>query len=547
MADVRRKCTFAMAVTKLERLPPGLEAAAELRWKRKHRGRRLFPFLSGEKREIVAVSRIKRAERDGSLEWEVEEEACRIENGSVSVAAEFGDSGSASSSSDSDCDSTDHALVSILCGDQVRGKNKENKLEIIGTANINLAELIRVSKSTNKLNKKLFHEGETKRVPITLRIGYVTYDALLYVKIKLVESYKGSKIIPSLSDSSTELIDSAKKSDKVTFFGVRKRSLTNNINDRDESEKFHFSIPKQNFFSWRRQRKESDLKELEKNPKNNWEKKEFICREVQTKLKTFVFFASIDQRERTAGGESACTALVAFLANYLIHKKDLNCLKKDEIDRLIRDGSSEWRKLCEDESLIKRFPNKHFDLETIIKANIRPITVINEKSFVGFFQPENFKSLRGAKSFDEIWSEITKNIQHDEIRVYIISWNDHFFVLKLEHNAFYIVDTLGERLYEGCKNAYVLKFDDYSEMYKLRSKKEELIFRGKECCKEFIKRFLAAIPLREELEIENKAGGIMELAAPHLRLQIEFHFVGLKFEENLKRQCELVEVVLDRT
>jgi len=209
-----------------------------------------------------------------------------------------------------------------------------------------------------------------------------------------------------------------------------------------------------------------------------------------------------------------------------LHSKGAYTPTRSEFDTLIRQGSSEWQKLCNDASYINRFPNKHFDLDTILEAKIRPISVLPEKSFIGFFQPESFESLRGAMSFDGIWSEITSDAG-GEPRIYIVSWNDHFFVLKVDSDAYYIIDTLGERLFEGCTKAYILKFEDSTEMYRVSENSEEgegdeLICRGKECCREFIKRFLAAIPLREELEVEEKGMGNAETAL-HQRLQIEFH------------------------
>lgn len=186
------------------------------------------------------------------------------------------------------------------------------------------------------------------------------------------------------------------------------------------------------------------------------------------------------------------------------------------------------------------FSNKHFDIETVLKADFRPLDVLPEKSFIGFFSPEKFECLKGHMSFDEIWNEISKNTIFDQPRIYIVSWNDHFFVLKVEAEAYYMIDSLGERLFEGCNQAYILKFDDSSiiyggnlektescsnEMGDFESNKEEsleVMCRGKECCREFIKRFLAAIPLKE-LEEEEKKKGVSDLTL-HQRLQIEFHY-----------------------
>lgn len=73
----------------------------------------------------------------------------------------------------------------------------------------------------------------------------------------------------------------------------------------------------------------------------SWECKEVTSRDKQLKLQTLVFFASIDQRSELAAGESACTALVAVIADWL-HANQDEIPIKSEFDRLIRDGSLEW-------------------------------------------------------------------------------------------------------------------------------------------------------------------------------------------------------------
>jgi hypothetical protein len=50
----------------------------------------------------------------------------------------------------------------------------------------------------------------------------------------------------------------------------------------------------------------------------------------------------------------------------------------------------------------------------------------------------------------------------------------------------------------------------------------EIVCRGKECCKEFIKQFLAAISVRE-LEKEEKKWCVSNPYL-HRQLQIDFHF-----------------------
>ncbi|KAL6585536.1 hypothetical protein OROMI_002180 [Orobanche minor] len=299
-----------------------------------------------------------------------------------------------------------------------------------------------------------------------------------------------------------------------------------------------------------------------------WEQKEITSRDGQMKIQTEVFLASIDQRSEQAAGESACTALVAVIADWLQNNRNLMPIKS-QFDSLIRDGSLEWRNLCDNETYRDRFPDKHFDLDTVIQAEIRDICVIPEKSFVGFFHPEgmaegNFDFLHGAMSFDGIWDEIVSSSKESgEAPVFIVSWNDHFFVLKVETDAYYIIDTLGERLHEGCGQAYILKFDKDTTILKLPGgdlsseekpiaepvvepvdsrldseeevkeseeqmdgREEEVICRGKQCCGEYMKSFLAAIPIRE-LQADIKKG--LKLSTPlHHRLQIEFHFTKLR-------------------
>ncbi|WOG98249.1 hypothetical protein DCAR_0417590 [Daucus carota subsp. sativus] len=312
----------------------------------------------------------------------------------------------------------------------------------------------------------------------------------------------------------------------------------------------------------------------------NWEQKEILSRDGHMKLQTQVFFASIDQRSERAAGESACTVLVAVIADWLHNNHNLMPIKS-QFDSLIREGSLEWRNLCENEEYMERFPDKHFDLDTVLQANIRCLSVVPRKSFIGFFHPdgmqeERFDFLHGAMTFDSIWDEIShaesKCLSSGKPMIYIISWNDHFFVLKVEAEAYYIIDTLGERLYEGCNQAYILKFDRNTTIYKLpegtaqslelslsgdqqqivapelgnknqqvdakdnsaekavekepdeivNNDQEEVVCAGKESCKEYIKNFLAAIPIRE-LQADMKKGLIASIPLHH-RLQIEIHF-----------------------
>ncbi|KNA25188.1 hypothetical protein SOVF_009060 [Spinacia oleracea] len=313
----------------------------------------------------------------------------------------------------------------------------------------------------------------------------------------------------------------------------------------------------------------------------SWEQKEIVSRDGQMKLYAQVFFASIDQRSERAAGESACTALVAVIADWFHNNQGIMPIKS-QFDSLIRDGSLEWRKLCENETYRERFPDKHFDLETVLQAKIRPLSVHPGKSFVGFFHPEEtvdgkFDFLQGAMSFDGIWDEISHcNSESGDPHVYIISWNDHFFILKVEPDAYYIIDTLGERLFEGCNQAYVLKFDRNTRIVKLpansqpsdekpavdqpieqidgpvevkaeeepmKSEEEEVVCQGKEVCSDYIKNFMAALPIRELLTDLKK--GLLSSPPLH-RLQVEFHytqFLSSPLAETTSVAAEVVPTV----
>ncbi|EES00132.3 hypothetical protein BDA96_03G035800 [Sorghum bicolor] len=477
-------------------------------------------------------------------------------------------------------------FFSVLYGFQEQGRGKELvRLEEIGTAMISLEECCWEMQLQQQRQQLVV-------VPIRVRKDGWASDAMLYVNVELVDANTRSDIEravsfrekprtnmaprPTMRDSRKsleaaaydvldlkQLLDLAEKEGRVAVYGNKRNSDTSSVSSISSSSSSSSSsstisissastsggaspepasTSKRRFLPWMRRSRDFDkrsteslsqelsMKCMDDDPIGSWEMREFTSRDAETKLKTPVFFASIDQRDDSAGGESACTALVAVLAAAL-HANHPTMPTRPELDALIRDGSSEWRKLCDDEAHMAQFPNRHFDLDTVLASRTRPIAVQHDRAFVGFFQPESFASLSGAMSFDDIWREISGGEREPgRADVYIVSWNDHFFVLKVESDCYYIIDTLGERLHEGCDKAYMLRFDGSSEMQAEGT--QEVIVTGKECCREFIKRFLAAIPLREELEMEKRgAGSIDGGGAPHRRLQIEFHFTVLRDDD----------------
>ncbi|KAL5559791.1 hypothetical protein UlMin_036002 [Ulmus minor] len=259
---------------------------------------------------------------------------------------------------------------------------------------------------------------------------------------------------------------------------------------------------------------------------DNLETNEIVSGNSKTKIRTEVFLASLDQRSIWVNGRSACSVLSLFIAHWLHINQDLPT--RPQFNRLVIEGSNEWNSLCKNELNLVSFPDGHFDLKTL------------EESFVGFFFPEKFEMLKEVMSFDDTWDNIISDeILTNKPKIYIVSWNDHFFVLKVEEDACYVINSLGRRLHNYCNSAYILKFNESSVIYDLINKEEEdegenqseknkektndqiVICTGKECCREFIKRFWATITLRD-FEEEKKKGKLSNTTL-FQKLQIEFH------------------------
>lgn len=408
----------------------------------------------------------------------------------------------------------------------------------IGKVSLNLAEF--ASKTESSVIEK--------KLPVDLEIAGLTTQATVSVLLSFVEIRDSGELVTEATQSegaekkqlSLEEGSLSDSDNSVTFDSdgsTESRVATqpsSSVAIQPEMNKRH------GFFDWKRRRlnlkptkrKCEDARagtlfsgnsiasgqEHKNSMQTTWETREFVSRDGESKLNTGTFFASFDQCSNKAAGPSACTALVTVIAHWLGSNSNgsTSMPTVEQFDKLIIDGSAEWRSLCENGTHVAEFPDRHFDLETVLRAGIRPVSISREKSFVGFFSPEKFASLTGVMSFDDIWDhEISRNQG-----IYIVSWNDHFFVLKADEDCYYIIDTLGERLVEGCNQAHILKFDNGSCF--TQSGTDQVACKGKECCKEFIKRFLAAIPLKE-LELEEQKQAVPYYSLHH-RLQIEFNF-----------------------
>ncbi|XP_052210397.1 uncharacterized protein LOC127813474 [Diospyros lotus] len=548
--------------------------AIEMRWK-EARKTALVPFhrLQSSKRR-KHISREIVLQKGEAIKWQDEFEKVFSSPIASKDADEFGPS---------------EVSIALLYGAKNRGKAK---MAVVGNVVLDLAELASKAEAV----------VETK-VPITVNHAGVATEAALSVCFSFMEvrnsedsgTVQNSTVSENAGVSSDEsaVTDSEGTPENELVVKTRRVELSSSSESESglSSETQADSVKKAGLFSWKRRRlslkpgktkPEPSIKKtiddddddhdskmdvgLHHNPKpyateascepgreqeessatghGHWEEKEVLSRDGESKLRASVFFAGFDQRSDKAAGESACTALVAVIAHWLQSNQD-TMPTRSELDRLIVEGSSEWRKLCDEEALKQRFPDKHFDLETVVQAGLRPVSVSRDKSFIAFFAPEKFESLKGAMSFDQIWDQISSCDEGSRPpRTYIVSWNDHFFVLKVDADAYYIIDTLGERLFEGCNRAFMLRFDDSTVMHRRVEKEkpgssseempgaepaepeatsdQEEICSGKECCREFIKRFLAAIPLRELEEQETKEA--VSYFALHQRLQIEFNY-----------------------
>ncbi|KAK9061218.1 hypothetical protein SSX86_018398 [Deinandra increscens subsp. villosa] len=360
----------------------------------------------------------------------------------------------------------------------------------------------------------------------------LSYDVLEKTKLTRLLSWnirrkpKGAPLLNKAYGEGGDDIDNARRT-LLSYLKPQKNVVKSDIKDGEFMDSARFEVGK-------------------------WEKRIVKSRDGKLELQTEIFLATIDQRSEKALGGGACTVIATLITDWLY--KNPNTLPlKCEFDKLIRDGSREWRNLCKEEIHKGKFLDQHFDLDTVIQAKIRPLEVVSEKSYVGFFKLENVNKLdllQDAMSFDTIWDEI-QNGESSSEGVYIVSWNDHFFVLKKEKTEMYIIDTLGERLAEGCDKAYILKFNEDGMIFnvqpQLKTSKVEpketldnhasvtkethekdnspgFACKGTSCCKEFIKGFLAAIPLGELQS--NFEKGINGNAPLHQLLQIEFHYMS---------------------
>mmetsp|Transcript_28076 Transcript_28076/g.53467 ORF Transcript_28076/g.53467 Transcript_28076/m.53467 type:complete len:1120 (-) Transcript_28076:152-3511(-) len=256
---------------------------------------------------------------------------------------------------------------------------------------------------------------------------------------------------------------------------------------------------------------------------------------AETTVTARVFLAGVDQRG--AGGPGACSVLAVKMAEWLLAHP--GALPVDpaaaQLDAILRGGVAEWLALCQVKENQLRFPDLHFDLETALGA--RPIesggqaciSTCASRSFVGFLQPEGLAPgacpvldclLEGVMPLHSIWLEL---VRVPLPATFLVSWNDHFFVLHLpsDGSGCFLIDSLGERLHEGCNRAYILHFDASDGNHGVTS------------CALYLEKVVAQIPLKQLVEdvqqdakmtAEGKSSKLDPIALLRL-LQIEFQYV----------------------
>ena len=370
--------------------------------------------------------------------------------------------------------------------------------------------------------------------------------------------------------------------------------------------------------------------------------------EEPAKIPADAFFASLDQM--SANGQGACTLACVALAEWLedhpgslpvarlvteeessIADADVagsksassesspdsspdqagvvsagNRTPKLVFDAVIAGAAAAWRALCDDASLLARFSDRHFDLDTALERHEpfpvpdatgrfpsrfpsqtsidaseastrdRPgrsgrLRVDHRESFVGFLVPPGVKpgdspALDALVAAAPPLKTIVDELANAAPATYVVSWLDHFFVLRFARErkragpppvarrgddsgdesigkvaihpgmtgggeeddtevVVYVMDSLGERLCEGCKRGYVLRFDGSSAPGCADGRGAQL------AVSRFIGEVLPSRLLRQiGADVAAYASGAKGASEPSpeqlmRRLQIEFHRV----------------------
>lgn len=255
------------------------------------------------------------------------------------------------------------------------------------------------------------------------------------------------------------------------------------------------------------------------------------------------FFASMDQKSSSAGGEAACSTLAVALSCWILRRDGALPTGRGEFDRILRAGCRHWQNLCRSPSNQRKFPDLHFDLDTVLASQQQKIKIAvdHSASYVGFFRAAGVSSealedlLDATMPLEDIWREIDMG---DRPATYIVGWNDHWFVVHVGKDGYcYLADTLGEKLGEGCDLAFMLRFppSEPSHIASSSTCSRHLplhVMDSVEACQHFLQTHYVAATLtqleKDLRKAESQRGdsfASLPIEDIFRRLQIDFHRV----------------------
>ena len=189
-----------------------------------------------------------------------------------------------------------------------------------------------------------------------------------------------------------------------------------------------------------------------------------------------VCFGTFDQRSVMAGGASACAVLAVANAAWL-HSRPDKLPTTPKLDELMRRGCAAWRVLCT-KPAAGAFPGGRFDLAAALAAppamsSLPRLELAPGGSFVAFLQPPG--CLPGVCATLDAMQEAAASLEacleagsHAAPAAAVLSMLDHHVALRFETNgSVLLVDTLGDRLFEGNTRSYVLRCTSARDLARL--------------------------------------------------------------------------------
>ena len=179
-----------------------------------------------------------------------------------------------------------------------------------------------------------------------------------------------------------------------------------------------------------------------------------------------VGFGTFDQRSVMAGGASACALLAVANAAWL-HSRPDKAPTTSKLDELMRRGCATWRVLCT-KPVSGPFPGGRFDLAAALAAppamsSLPRLEFAPGGSYVAFLQPPGCPP--GVCATLDAMHEAAASLEacleagsRAAPAAAVLSMLDHHVALRFEvGGSVLLVDTLGNRLFEGNTRSYALR------------------------------------------------------------------------------------------